>query len=106
MLPPFSFLELNEFKKKSKVRAYFHKHDKHLGLVFQSTLPERVIIEDELANTLGSLGVDASSCQQHIKQPEHGDDREEPDAARGQHLHAALLSIHQNNGIRHLKQMK
>lgn len=59
-----------------------------------ATVPERVVVLDELADILGSLSVDAFSCQQHVEQLEHGDDGMELDSLRSQHIHTALLSVH------------
>lgn len=70
------------------------------------TVPVSVIVQDEFTDTLGSLGVDASGCQQHVEQLENGDDGMELDFLRRQHLHTPLLSVHEHNGISHLQQIR
>lgn len=57
-------------------------------------VPESVIVQDKLADALGSLSVDALGGQQHVEQLEHGDDWMESDSLRSQHLHPTLLSVH------------
>lgn len=65
--------------------------------------PEGVVVHDELADALGGLAVDAFCGQQHVQQLEHGDDGMEPDSLRSQHLHGALLSVHEHDGVCHLE---
>lgn len=71
-----------------------------------SLVPESVVVQDELAHTLGCLVVDAFGCQQHVEQFEQGDDGMEPDPFRSQHLYGALLSVHHYDSISDLKHTK
>lgn len=66
-------------------------------------VPESVVVQDEVADVLRRLTVDASRLPQHIQQLEHGDDGMEPYSPRRQHLYGALLSVHYNDGVCHLQ---
>lgn len=66
-------------------------------------VPESVVVQNEAADVLCRLTVDALGLPQHIQQFEHGDDGMEPYSPRGQHLYRALLSVHYNYGIGHLR---
>lgn len=65
-------------------------------------VPEGIIGQNEFSDILCSLGIDASSRLQHVKQDGHGDNWLESDSLGCQHLHPTLFSVHENNGICHL----
>lgn len=66
-------------------------------------VPESVVVQNEVADVLCRLTVDALGLPQHIQQVEHGDDGMEPYSPRGQHLYSALHSVHYNDGVGHLR---
>lgn len=101
---PFSSLGLKELQILQLWHANTHtptllRHTRHL-------VPEGIVVQDELADTLDGLCVDALGCQQHVEQLEQGDDGMELDSLRSQPLYGALLSVHYYYGIRHLQQIK
>lgn len=65
--------------------------------------PRDLVLLDEPADVLHHLLVHLPQLLQEVQELCQSDDRMEPDTVLGQPLPAALLSVHQDDGIRHLE---